>query len=172
MCCAHRLTFSGTLADNFSPTYDPKGLRIAFESTQKWAAGDLGHGCRWYESAPARCRLGFDTKGHALDQHTPAWSPDATKIAFSEDTDGGGRQVRYWSVGSGSTTAITSNGRNEDASWAPDSRHLVFKSNRAGTDQLWIWDIETGNYRQLTVRSATLDGARLPAWSRSLGNNP
>ena len=56
---------------------------------------------------------------------------------------------------------ITGEGRNEDATWAPDGRHVCFVSSRGGTRLLWIVDLETGRMRQLfsTV------GARLPAWS-------
>ena len=59
---------------------------------------------------------------------------------------------------------VTNDGRNDDPSWAPDSRHLVFSSTRGGTRQLWIVDIETGRSRQLTFGSE----ARLSAWSPRL----
>jgi TolB protein len=62
---------------------------------------------------------------------------------------------------------LTSVGRNEDATWAPDSRHLAFVSDRAGYRQLWIIDIETGRIRPLLQQS----GARLPAWSPRLSES-
>ena len=64
----------------------------------------------------------------------------------------------------GTVRAVTSTGRNEDPSWAPDSRHVVFKSSRSGRDQLWVLDTETGASRQIS----TPGGARVPAWSPSL----
>jgi TolB protein len=60
---------------------------------------------------------------------------------------------------------LTSDGRNEDPSWAPDGRHLVFVSTRSGVRQLWVMDVESGRTRQLT-RGAPV---RLPAWSPRLG---
>jgi TolB protein len=59
---------------------------------------------------------------------------------------------------------LTSDGENEDPSWAPDARHLVFTSSRSGTKQLWVLDTETGRARQLTH----VDDARLAAWSPRL----
>ena len=56
-------------------------------------------------------------------------------------------------------------GRNEDPSWAPDGRHIVFVSNRTGRRQLFVLDTETARVRQLMTGGA----ARLPAWSRPLG---
>ena len=50
------------------------------------------------------------------------------------------------------------------ASWAPDSRHLVFTSTRTGVRQLWVLDTESNRVRQLT-KSA---GSRLAAWSARL----
>jgi Tol biopolymer transport system component len=64
-------------------------------------------------------------------------------------------------VASRTVRQLTSTGRNEDATWAPDGRHLAFVSNRTGSRQLWVIDVETGRVRQIT-RGAE---ARLPAWS-------
>ncbi len=60
---------------------------------------------------------------------------------------------------------MTSAGRNEDATWAPDGRHIAFVSDRSGFRQLWVLDAETGRVRQLLSPGA----ARLPSWSRRLG---
>ena len=59
-------------------------------------------------------------------------------------------------------TALTSEGQNEDPSWAPDSRHIVFTSRRTGNDQLWILDTMSGQARQLTHGPAP---AKAAAWS-------
>jgi len=61
---------------------------------------------------------------------------------------------------------LTSEGENEQPSWAPDGRHLVITSTRSGDKQLWILDTESGRSRQLTHSI----GARLAAWSPILAN--
>jgi TolB protein len=59
---------------------------------------------------------------------------------------------------------LTSFGRNEDPTWAPDGRHVAFVSNRTRRRQVWVIDIESGRVRQLT----TVGDARLPSWSRRI----
>ena len=64
-----------------------------------------------------------------------------------------------------SVQQYTSEGRNEEPSWAPDGRHLLFTSTRSGKKQLWVLDTESGRTRQLTHGSP----ARMGAWSPRLG---
>jgi len=74
---------------------------------------------------------------------------------------GGSFQIATLALRDRSVRQHTSDGENEDPSWAPDSRHVVFSSTRTGARQLWIVDTESGRLRQLT-RAA---GARLADWS-------
>jgi TolB protein len=74
-------------------------------------------------------------------------------------------QIMTISLNGGAIKQLTSDGINEDPSWAPDSRHVVFTSNRSGVRQLWVLDVESSRTRQLTFGGA----ARLSAWSRALG---
>ena len=60
---------------------------------------------------------------------------------------------------------LTTDGENEDPSWAPDARHIVMTSTRGGDKQLWVLDTESGRFRQLTHSA----GARLASWSPLLG---
>ena len=95
----------------------------------------------------------------------PAWSPDGRVIAFQSQINGN-FQIMTISLRDRNVKQLTSEGVNEDPSWAPDGRHLVFTSNRTGVKQLFVLDVESGRARQLTHSA----GARLAAWSRTLGN--
>ncbi|MES2306115.1 MAG: hypothetical protein V4558_11435 [Gemmatimonadota bacterium] len=166
MCCAHKLTTNGKLADNVTPSYSPDGRRIAFMSTR---AGSPQIYAMDADGTDQAVLVPFDG-GETGASYAPDWSPDGTSIAFGRDA-AGGRQVFVYQIGTGRPPKqLTSSGRqNEDPSWAPDSRHLIFKSNRTGRDQLWILDVETATSRQLP----TPGGARYPAWSPILrGTNP
>lgn len=158
MCCVHRLTTVGRLADNLSPTYSPDGKRIAFISQRGGRPGLYVMDA----DGSGQQALVFESDASAESQ-APEWSPDGTKIVFHRDL-AGGRQINILDVARGTVRAVTSTGRNEDPSWAPDSRHVVFKSSRSGRDQLWVLDTETSASRQIS----TPGGARLPAWSPPL----
>jgi TolB protein len=96
----------------------------------------------------------------------PDWSPDGRTIAYTERLNGR-FQVRTINPNGSAPKYRTSEGENEQPSFAPDGRHLVFTSTRSGVRQLWVLDIQTNRFRQLT-KSA---GSRLGAWSPRL-NEP
>lgn len=169
MCCAHALTHEGAraLADNLAPTYSPDGRRIAFNSTRTgtpeiWVMDEDGTSTQ--QLIPSQ----FEPGGRPLASYAPAWSPDGSRIVFDRETPSGGRQLYSFSVGSGTVVQLTGTGQNDDASWAPDSRHIVFKSTRSGKEQLWVMDLESNATRQLP----TAGGAQYPAWSRVMQDNP
>jgi TolB protein len=92
----------------------------------------------------------------------PSWSPDGNRIAVqTRSGDDSADQIAILDVATRTPRLMTSSASNEDPSWAPDSRHLVFTSTRVGGKQLWILDTESGNLRQLT-RGAPV---KTPAWS-------
>ena len=94
----------------------------------------------------------------------PDWSPDGRTVAYQERVNGDRFQIRTVRVTGSSPKYLTSEGQNEQPSWAPDARHLVFTSDRSGQRQLWILDVESNRVRQLTHSP----GSRLAAWSPHL----
>jgi TolB protein len=165
LCCAHRLTTWGQrkLANSSNPTYSPDGRRIAFMSdrpgTNQIYVMDADGSEQRALITPA-----IDASGQTTDSYNPEWSPDGTQVAFARDVSDGGRQVFTYAIGSEQVVQRTSEGRNEDPSWAPDSRHLVIKSRRTGREQLWVLDVVSGATRQIPTPGT----GRWPAWSRLL----
>jgi TolB protein len=53
-------------------------------------------------------------------------------------------------------------GRNENPSWAPDGRHLVFMSTRAGLHQIWTMLADGTQVQQLTTQGNN----ETPVWGR------
>jgi tricorn protease len=84
-----------------------------------------------------------------------AISPDGQKIAFTYKGD-------IWTVpaAGGNATRITMTDQYYEASpvWSPDSRSLAFRSNRAGSFDVYITDATGGEVRRLTFDS----GAETP----------
>ncbi len=147
-------------SDNTSPEFSPDGRRIAFTS------GRAGHP-EVYIMDVDGSNVDLLTPFNFGDQNyrsNPDWAPDAQHVAFQSQISGM-FQIMVISLRDRSVKQLTSEGVNEDPAWAPDARHLVFTSSRTGVKQLWILDSESGRARQLTHAG----GARLAAWSRTLG---
>jgi TolB protein len=53
-------------------------------------------------------------------------------------------------------------GRNENPTWAPDGRHIVFSSNRNGTMQIYSMLADGTNVQQLTRAGQN----EKPVWSK------
>jgi len=156
---ARKLTV-GKGTDNTSPSYSPDGRQIAFIS------GKSGQPQVYIMDADGSNiqLLTPYAAGVRSYRASPDWSPDGRAVAYEQQN--GNFQVWMIDLRDRIPKQLTSEGENEDPSWAPDGRHLVFSSSRSGEKQLWILDAESGRARQLTHNK----GARLAAWSPILAN--
>ena len=150
----------GRGTDNTSPSYSPDGHQIAFIS------GKSGQPQVYIMDADGSNiqLLTPYTAGTRSYRASPDWSPDGRAIAYEQQN--GSFQIWMIDLRDRAPKQLTSEGENEDPSWAPDGRHLVVTSSRSGDKQLWILDTESGRTRQLTHSR----GARLAAWSPILAN--
>ena len=94
----------------------------------------------------------------------PDWSPNGMFIAYQEMIASRFQIRVIAATGRVQPKTLTDDGVNEQPSWAPDSRHVVFTSTRTGVRELWVVDTQSGRFRQLT----RAPGARLGAWSPRL----
>jgi tricorn protease len=96
----------------------------------------------------------------AMMLYQPVWSPDSTKLAFS-DKEG---RLRVLTVGDRSLRQIADSpaGPIGDAAWAPDSAHLAFSMPDAtGFSSLYVWSQNDGETRRVT---AEIFHEFAPAW--------
>jgi TolB protein len=147
--------------ENTNPVFSPNGNRITYVS------GVQGHPELYIMNADGTgadvlTNYDFSDKNYRSD---PDWSPDGLLIAYQERINNDRFQLRTIRTTGSTPKQLTSDGENEQPSWAPDSRHLVFTSNRTGVRQLWILDVETNRVRQLTKSS----GSKLGSWWTRLG---
>jgi TolB protein len=154
-CCPERTTYV-RFANSLSPTFSPDGRRVAFNSDRLGQLHifiqELGS-----NSAELLTPYIYDRSVHNAG---PDWSPAGDRITFHGWV---ARVPQIFTVapdGRG-LRQLTQDGRNEDPSWAPDGRHVVFASTRDGQKGLWILDVVSGRIRRL-VRGAD---SRLPDWS-------
>jgi len=93
---------------------------------------------------------GVKMLGRSADPHSLAWSPDGAWIAYVSDN---ARYLADWNIApssiwivpstGGMPTRLTTGG-SLDASptWAPDSRRLLFTSNRGGTRDIYQLNVD------------------------------
>ena len=149
--------------ENLSPTFSPDGSRIAFVSDRLGEPQVFVMGA---DGGEPRVISGY-TYGRRGYSTSPDWSPTGPWIAYSSRVNGVPQIVVVGADGRGARL-LTDRGRNEDPSWAPDGRHLVFASPDRDGGGLFVLDTVTGKVR-------TLLGGRgfgLPAWSPLLVRAP
>ena len=147
----------GGRSASFSPSWAPDGARFAFVSDR------LGEPAIYVMSPGGAATLVseyvYGRRGYAA---SPDWSPRGSEIAFHARAGGSFQIVVVNADGSGQRL-LTNSGRNEDPSWAPDGRHLVFASTARDGGGLFVLDTVTGRTRKLVGGAAGL-----PDWSPSL----
>lgn len=107
-----------------------------------------------------RARRDFDSTDPrpVLGVVRPALSPDASRIAFAALSD-------LWLTSlDGEPQQLTDDTWVEtDPAWSPDGTRLVYSSDREGSLDLWIRDLESGTDRRLTdMPNAEVAGAWSP----------
>ncbi|MDB4875678.1 MAG: surface antigen [Gemmatimonadetes bacterium] len=155
-----------------SPTWSPDGRQLAFSGnlggiTDLYIVNADGTGLR---------RLTNDKFGDLQ----PQWSPDGKTIAFASDRDSASLdllRLKPWriTVLDVATRAITvlpgQAGLNLNPQWAPDGRSIAYVSNRNGTANIFLYDLDAKEHYQLTnvagAVSALTEYSPSISWARS-----
>ena len=144
-----------------SPSFSPDGKQVVFMSPvpltpQLYTMNVNGTGLRQLTPVVA---------GKRSYRTGPDWSPLGDEIAFQQQNG----DFQVWTIGVKDRVMhqITSEGENEDPSWAPDGRHLSITRRLGAIGEqrnIWVLDKKTGRLRQLTQSG----DARLSDWSPPL----
>ena len=137
-----------------SPSYSPDGSRIVFESDrggtqQLYVMNADGSGQR---------RISFGGGRYA----SPMWSPRGDLIAFTKIA--GNFRIGIMSPSGGGEKILTNAWQDEEPSWAPNGRFVMFNRIRQGSSgqtSLYAVDIDGGDPRRLPTPQ---DGSD-PSWS-------
>jgi len=147
---------------DFSPAVSPDGQWLAFTSER---SGNLDI---WVKKLPRGQTVQVTI--HQAEDTQPTWSPDGKHLAFvSKRRDAQGDiwlvelDLKKGGKPRGRPVQLTNYlGLDRHPSFSPDGRKIVFVSDRRGTENLWILDVESGAASPLT-----LFGGTDPAWSPS-----
>jgi len=164
-CCMTHL--QGGRWEDLSPTFSPDGRRIAFNSNRLGTnipqiyVMDAEGG-----DAELISPYVYGTSGYYT---SPDWSPIDNRVAFHGRIERYGRyQILVAEVEDRGARILqlTADGDNQDPSWAPDGRHLVFAGERSYGFGLFVVDAATGRIRAMV----TSIRPRNPDWSPALGS--
>lgn len=145
---------------DFYPALSPDGEWLAFTSER---SGNLDV---WVKNLSSEQIV--QVTFHQAEDSRPAWSPDGKTLLFNSkrrdamgdvwlvsiDMKGGGRPK-------GKPVQITNYlGRDKKPSFSPDGKNIVYASDRDGTTNLWLVNIDSKEHTQLTRKGGTD-----PSWS-------
>ncbi len=148
-----RLTVNPAI--EISPSWSPNGRDIIFTSDQTGAPQI------YIMAADGSNKRRLTFEGRYND--AAAWSPNGEKIVYATRIGDFTQIVLINPDGTNRFELTGPEWRNcEDPSWAPDSRHIVFASDRSGVFKLYVLDILEGGIRQLTFGD---EPDKTPDWS-------
>jgi dipeptidyl aminopeptidase/acylaminoacyl peptidase len=122
----------------------------------------------------ARSRLTTDDLVHLRLPGQPRISPDGRWVVFTEKThdlrlNRSIEGLRLVEVASGSVRTWTSGSHSDTApSWMPDSRGIVFVSDRGGSDALWRIGLQDGEPERLTKLTGRVRSPQVSPDGRSV----
>jgi TolB protein len=157
-CCIRRI--SRGPRNDLNPTYSPDGQRIAFLSDR---VGNPHIFTMPAEGGTATMLTPYNTE--RVKFTAPSWSPGGNEVAFAGESRGGFQIMIADVRRPGVAKQVTSAGDNEDPSFAPDGRHIVFSSTGREGSGLYVIDTVTGRRRQVIAGSRL----RTPEWSQRFG---
>ncbi|MGA2090057.1 MAG: Tol-Pal system beta propeller repeat protein TolB [Endomicrobiales bacterium] len=142
------------LSNNTSPSYAPNGREIVFIS-------DRSGNPQLYIMSLDGSNVRRLTADGFCD--SPAWSPRGDKIAFTMRRGNGiTYDIYLYDLSTGDIIRLTQDERhNENPSWSPDGRFIIFSTTRSGKQELYIIGADGSGLRKLCDMAGSSNS---PSW--------
>lgn len=139
-----RQIFASKLATQGSPTFNPKGDKIAFVSNKDGATRIYVMDIPAENTALQDIKVSLISK-QSRESSAPNWSPDGSKIAYCSLTNGT-RQIWIYDFDANQEYQLTEGpGNKENPTWAPNSLHLMFNSTARRDSELFLVNLNQPN---------------------------
>jgi TolB protein len=127
-----------------SPSWSPDGKRIAFVSSR------AGNPHLYLMNADGSDQKRLTFQGNY--NQTPSFSPRGNLVTFTARDEYNRFDIFTIDVNTGKLTRLTQDqGNNEDPWFAPNGRLVIFSSNRTGSRQLFLSNLDGSHQRQITA---------------------
>jgi Tol biopolymer transport system component len=108
----------------------------------------------------------------------PAWSPDASRLAFASDRDDGIYRIYVMNADGSSPVALTSGGgSSRNPAWSPDGQRIAFAGSTNNDSDIYVMRADGTDIVRLTATTAydndpawSPDGSRIAFYSSRSGN--
>jgi Tol biopolymer transport system component len=159
---AQRLTVNP--GDDYHPIWTPDGKQIIYISDETSACLDIMN----FDGSDKHC-IPFEFEGRSLEQYIDTdsfvWSPDGTKIAFSDGNPIGSTIFVMDSNGSDLHRMSPDNLTSFHPFWSMNSQELIFSNASYAGGHIHIANADGSNYRWLNDEK--LPGISRPYWLRN-----
>jgi Tol biopolymer transport system component len=148
--------------EDAAPTFSPDGRKVLFTRSKSYGYRCLYRSDVFVIAADGSRKARNLTRTCRRRESSPEWSPDGTKIVF---TEGGihGLQIHVMNAdGTGVRQLTNGPGRNQWPVWSPDGTQIAFISNRDGNSELYVMNATGGDETRLTTTPRATESQ--PTW--------
>jgi TolB protein len=134
---------------NAYPAWSPGGRLIAFSVNSAVVSGAFSPGGIYLVDRDGKNLRKI--AGTSKDDHSPAWSPDGTTLAFDHG-QGGIELIRLSGKG---RRQLTDKDGDYSPAWSPDGRQIAFsRRDEHDNDNIWVMNADGSGQHQLTGANA------------------